>query len=532
MAALPLVAVAAWAAFGPWRIHLQPLGAGERLLLYRDGEAASLAVIGEENGHRSIKLNHAYLLGSSGAAALELRQGRLPLLLHPEPKRVAFIGVATGITASAVLDFPVERAVAVELVPGVVAALPYFAPLERRLLRGSARAGLVVDDGRNFLLGTSERFDVIVSDLFVPWHAGTGDLYALEHFRTAAERLAPGGHLRAMAARLSARRPRAARGDRDLPARVPARAALARGLRCRSAACWRWSVRRSALTSSTPSARAPPARGSPRRVGPSPFLASPSGLLLLYLADADALRDWAHGAPLNTDDRPFIEYATPGSLLRHRQREVDAVQQELVRFRPRVLREPSSSRWRGPPSELFALADRLHDATLAHVSLRFEREFRILEELARTRRRSRAGSLRGVAGGGGAAPARPRRAQRGAARIARGSRMRWRVWLCALALAHCASGDPSLVWLAKPDGCVQCERCRAPGLAEVVARIEAGGVRVHDSTEHFVPVCMACGVCASGRSYAVQIERGHTDRLVREGWSAMREPPAGAQGRK
>jgi len=381
LAALPLVAVAAWAAVGPWRIHLQPLSAGERLLLYRDGEAASLAVIEQENGNRSIKLDHAYLLGSSSAAGLELRQGRLPLLLHPDPRRVAFIGVATGITASAVLDFPVERAVAVELVPGVVDALPHFARWNGAFFR-DPRTRIAVDDGRNFLLGTGEHFDVIVSDLFVPWHAGTGDLYSLEHFRAAARRLAPGGlfvqwlpayqldvlELRAVTATFLGAFPHAqlwrADFDADQPLLALVGAASARALDPESlrAACARLAA----------------------ASRPAPFLGSPSGLLLLYLADSDALQAWAHGAPQNTDDRPFIEYSTPGSLLRHRQREVDAVQEELARFRPRALPGAEKLALARPAPELFRLADLLHDATLARLSLRFERELRILEEVART----------------------------------------------------------------------------------------------------------------------------------------------------
>ena len=381
MAPLPLAAVAAWAAFGPWRISLQPLEPGERLLSYRDGEAASVAVIEQENGARSIKLNHAYLLGSSGAAPLELRQGRLPLLLHPDPKRVAFLGVATGITASAVLDFPVERAVAAELVSGVVAALPAFARWNGAFFR-DGRVRLVVDDGRNFLLGTRMRFDVIVSDLFVPWHAGTGDLYALEHFRTAAGRLAPGGRfvqwlpayqldvveLRSIAATFLRAFPHAQlwRADFSVDQPVLALVGAAEPLRLdpdrTMAACARLAAasRHESL------------------------LGSPSGLLLLYLADSDALHAWTEGAPLNTDDHPFIEYATPGSLLRHRQRGVDEVHLELARFRPRVLPGADGMVLARPAPELFALADRIQDATLAHVSLRFEHELRILEELART----------------------------------------------------------------------------------------------------------------------------------------------------
>jgi spermidine synthase len=43
-------------------------------------------------------------------------------------------------------------------------------------------------------MATRERFDVIISDLFVPWHAGTGSLYSREHFEICRSRLNEGGH--------------------------------------------------------------------------------------------------------------------------------------------------------------------------------------------------------------------------------------------------------------------------------------------------------------------------------------------------
>lgn len=92
-----------------------------------------------------------------------------------------------------------------------------------------------------------------------------------------------------------------------------------------------------------------------------------------------------------------------------------------------------------------------------------------------------------------------------------------------------AGGESPRVWLAKPDGCVQCQPCRAPSLQEVVAALAADGIRVHRAAEHHVPVCAACVVCASGRGYAVQVERAQVDALVGAGWSPMREPPPGEE---
>jgi spermidine synthase len=142
----------------------------------------------------TVRQNLHYRHGSTGKnAAREYRQGRFPLLLHPRPSEVAFLGLGTGLTATpAVADRGVERVVIVELIPEVVEAA--------RLL-GDANLGVVdhgkvevcVDDARHYLGQTGRRFDVIVADLFVPWESRSGYLYTLEFYESARRQLKPGG---------------------------------------------------------------------------------------------------------------------------------------------------------------------------------------------------------------------------------------------------------------------------------------------------------------------------------------------------
>ncbi|QDU21351.1 fused MFS/spermidine synthase [Urbifossiella limnaea] len=146
------------------------------------------------DGSFRVRENLHYRHGSTGAnAAREYRQGRLPLLLHPAPREVAFLGLGTGLTAAPVVaDCGVERAVVVELIPAVVEAA--------RLL-GDANRGVVdhpkvevrVDDARHYLRRTDRRFDVVVSDLFVPWESRAGYLYTIEHAAAVRRCLRPGG---------------------------------------------------------------------------------------------------------------------------------------------------------------------------------------------------------------------------------------------------------------------------------------------------------------------------------------------------
>jgi spermidine synthase len=101
--------------------------------------------------------------------------------------------MGTGITAGAALFHPLERVTVCELIPEVAAAArKYFSAYSNGLF-SDPRARIVLTDARNYLLGTRQRFDVIISDLFVPWHAGTTNLYSREHFAAVRDRLNDGG---------------------------------------------------------------------------------------------------------------------------------------------------------------------------------------------------------------------------------------------------------------------------------------------------------------------------------------------------
>ncbi len=173
-------------------VKVDPLEKGESILEVWEGSAGIISVI-RQPASIAIKMDNDYSLGGSGASVYEEGQTHLPLLLHPQPDSIFFLGMGTGITAGAALVHPVERVVVSELGADVVeAARTYFEPYVHGLFE-DPRARVVAEDGRNYLLGTSERFDVIVADLFMPWKAGVGSLYSLEHYEVARDRLKDGG---------------------------------------------------------------------------------------------------------------------------------------------------------------------------------------------------------------------------------------------------------------------------------------------------------------------------------------------------
>ncbi len=164
----------------------------ERVLEVWEGTHGVVAVVERDTG-RLIKVNNYYSLGGTAAREHEQNQALIPLMSHPSPQSVFFLGLGTGITAGAALSLPVERLVVCELLPEVIrAAATYFDEPSGGLFR-DPRVEILARDGRNQLLGSTERYDAIIADLFIPWRAGAGTLYTKEHFEAARDRLRSGG---------------------------------------------------------------------------------------------------------------------------------------------------------------------------------------------------------------------------------------------------------------------------------------------------------------------------------------------------
>lgn len=168
------------------------LQANETLVDLRDGPAATVTVV-DRGGGLTLRVNRTYILGGSATVDPERDQVVLPMLLHPDPQRVFTLGMGTGISAGAALGAPVDELVVCELIGDVVdLAREHFGPWSGGLFT-DPRATVVVDDGRSCLQRSDRRYDVVVSDLFIPWQAGTGSLYTRDMYAAARARIDPGG---------------------------------------------------------------------------------------------------------------------------------------------------------------------------------------------------------------------------------------------------------------------------------------------------------------------------------------------------
>ena len=166
---------------------------GYALVDLATGPEGTVAVV-EFGSNRVILVNNQYVLGGTRSLLRQQRMALLPAALHPAPRRTAFIGLGTGITAAgALVDPAVASVTAIEVSPLVAEMSRRHFEAETRALATDSRARILVQDGRIVIAAATQAYDLIVGDLLIPWELGAGRLLSVEHFRAARSALAEGG---------------------------------------------------------------------------------------------------------------------------------------------------------------------------------------------------------------------------------------------------------------------------------------------------------------------------------------------------
>jgi predicted membrane-bound spermidine synthase len=158
-----------------------------------------IAVSTHENGLRRVWVNgrHHSVLPFGGVHTL---LGAAPAVMHPAPVNAAVIGLGSGDTAwAAGCRRPETQAVTVFEICATqlgllrrVAAEPDPPAKLGRFLE-DPRVSIRFADGRNALLRSTERYDLIEMDALYPSSPYAGNLYSVEFYELCARRLKPGG---------------------------------------------------------------------------------------------------------------------------------------------------------------------------------------------------------------------------------------------------------------------------------------------------------------------------------------------------
>ncbi len=184
-------AISGSSSVGRDRVQLYDPGSTHEIVAYREGPDATISVVKDGRGDHVLVID-GFLTASErdGARYMEW-MGRLPMLLHPAPRRVLVICFGTGRTAHGVLDEGAERIDVVELNRAVLEFAPHFASNEGVLRDRRVRS--IVMDGRAWIRRDPTRYDVVTLEPMAPYFAGANALYSREFYELVADRLAAGG---------------------------------------------------------------------------------------------------------------------------------------------------------------------------------------------------------------------------------------------------------------------------------------------------------------------------------------------------
>jgi spermidine synthase len=242
--------------------------------------------------------------------ATQLLTTHLPLLLHPAPRDLLLIGLASGVSLGAALRHPLDAALVVEIVPSVPGAARLF-ERDNGAALDDPRVRVVIDDARSHLMARPDRYDVIASQPSNPWVSGVPNLFTVDFYRLARRRLRPGGLFMqwVQAYRLE---PRDLRGVvRSFLEVFPA------------ATLWEESAGGGDyfLVAGDAPIVVDPERW---RAAPNPVwtdlrragIDGAADLLSRFVCGPDGLRAFAAGAPLHTDDDLYLEWRAPLALFR------------------------------------------------------------------------------------------------------------------------------------------------------------------------------------------------------------------------
>jgi len=278
------------------------------LVFAEDGVNDSIAVV-RTDANVSLRVN-GKVDASTGDARTQLLLGHLGAALHNRPRRVLIIGFGSGMTVSAVARYPeIEAIDCVEIEPVVIRAAPYLGSLNRGVL-GDPRVHVILDDARNFLLTSRQKYDLIISEPSNPWIAGIATLFTDEFYRAARQRLAPDGIFVQWVQSYSL-------DPADLRMIMATFAP-----HFAEVTLWRGEETDLLLLGRTNTA--PLDFGHLRGLWQNQALRAdfesldvlePEGLMAYFLLDDGAVRKLGEGSALNTDDRTLLEYHAPQTML-------------------------------------------------------------------------------------------------------------------------------------------------------------------------------------------------------------------------
>ncbi len=167
-----------------------------KILFYEDGPDATVSVEQVDGiiapAELGLRINGKPDAGTALDLCNQLLLSHLPLMAKPGAKDVFVLGLASGMTAGACLEYSINRLDVAENCEPVIKASNIFADWNYHVL-SDPRTHLWREDARTVLKLRPQLYDVIITEPSNPWFVGIGSVFSREFYELTASRLKPGG---------------------------------------------------------------------------------------------------------------------------------------------------------------------------------------------------------------------------------------------------------------------------------------------------------------------------------------------------
>ncbi|MDC0358522.1 fused MFS/spermidine synthase, partial [Oligoflexia bacterium] len=186
-----VIAVSGKSELGRTRVQTSMIIDNYTVLASSEGPDSTVSVIGRTDGTRDLLIDGFTASSTEPNTQYMIWMGRLPMILHPDPKDALVICFGTGQTAHAVRDEGLEKLDIVDVNEAVFEMAHYFD--ENHGILKDPRVTAITMDGRAWLRRSEALYDVITLEPMPPTFAGSNSLYSLEFYQLSHAKLRPGG---------------------------------------------------------------------------------------------------------------------------------------------------------------------------------------------------------------------------------------------------------------------------------------------------------------------------------------------------
>ncbi len=277
-------------------------GQPHELVFEHEGPAASLIVLKNPGGTLLLNINGITTAINNHMDMLVHRMlSHLPMLLHTDPEEVLIVGFGMGSTPWGCCQHERANVDVVELLRDETRTATIFEDINHGVLNHE-QLNFIVEDGRNYLLATRKAYDVISFNAIHPRFSA--NLYTKDFYQLCRERMTSDGVICAWLTQNSMTEDEFRMLCRSFVDVFP------------NSSLWYCNPEHFCLVGTIGETVIDLDDWRTRMAAPGVVddlmdsnLDNPHAMIARYMFGGETLRQYVAGAPLNTDDKPSIEFA-------------------------------------------------------------------------------------------------------------------------------------------------------------------------------------------------------------------------------